>query len=492
MDSFDRLGGLRGRLPPWCFPLLAACGTALISAAIYLAGDGASAAAMLYLWVAVYSFAVLGERQALLQLVLIAAAYGGVLLARDPPGAPLATWLATVGTLAATGAVIRLVRGRTAQLIADLADAARTDPLTGLLNRRGFEERFDMELERARRTARPLSVVMGDIDRFKDLNDRLGHLAGDRALERLSAVVDTERRRIDVVARIGGEEFALIAPETDEHGAYVLAERLRTGVRDAFADEPQPLTLSFGVAAFPRDGATRNELLAAGDRALYVAKQLGRDCSVIYSAEVAGTLEAAASREVAQRDAYLATMLVLAEALDLRETGSAKHCRRVGRFAETTARELGLPEEVAERVRIGGVLRDVGKLGVPDSVLHKPGPLSSDEWGEMRRHPEIGARIVTGAAGEDIPDWVLAHHERPDGRGYPRGLTGDAIPLEARILAVAEAYEAMTTDRAYRQALSPEAANEELRHGAGSQFDGAVVEAFLGGLARSASAPAAR
>jgi HD-GYP domain-containing protein (c-di-GMP phosphodiesterase class II) len=160
----------------------------------------------------------------------------------------------------------------------------------------------------------------------------------------------------------------------------------------------------------------------------------------------------------------------------------------VGRYAEEIARALGLPGERVERIRAAGVLHDIGKLGVADAVLQKPGPLTDDEWADMRRHPELGARILDHANLRDISGWVLAHHERLDGRGYPHGLAGEAIPLEARVLAVADAYEAMTADRPYRAGLGHDAAQAELRACAGSQFDARVVEAFLGMLARPARA----
>ena len=172
-------------------------------------------------------------------------------------------------------------------------------------------------------------------------------------------------------------------------------------------------------------------------------------------------------------------MIALAETLDVRDAGTAKHSQMVGRLAELTARELGLPLETVERVRLAGILHDVGKVGVPDSVLKKPGPLTEDEWTLMRKHPEIAARILEGADMDDIREWVLAHQERPDGEGYPRGLKGDEIPVEARILAVADAYEAMVSERVYRPALTQEAAQLELLQCSGSQFDPVVVRAFL-------------
>ena len=175
--------------------------------------------------------------------------------------------------------------------------------------------------------------------------------------------------------------------------------------------------------------------------------------------------------------------MLLAETLDLRDVGTARHSQTVGRYAECIARELGLADDRVERIRAAGVLHDIGKLGVADAVLKKPGPLTDEEWVEMRRHPELGARILDHANLRDISGWVRAHHERIDGLGYPRGSAGDAIPLEARILAVADAYEAMTADRAYRAAMSHGEAQAELRAGSGTQFDPQVVEAFLAVLA---------
>jgi len=199
---------------------------------------------------------------------------------------------------------------------------------------------------------------------------------------------------------------------------------------------------------------------------------------VIYSDQI-DALPAESVDPLNRSAMHVATIISLAEALDLRDAGTADHSQTVGRYSELTARELGLDPRRAGRVRLAGVLHDVGKVGLPDSVLRKPGPLTDEEWAEMRRHPEIGARILSGGEFDDIRPWVLAHHERPDGEGYPVGLAGDEIPLEARIVAVADAYEAMTADRVYRPALGAEVAREELLRCAGTQFDERVVDAFL-------------
>lgn len=175
----------------------------------------------------------------------------------------------------------------------------------------------------------------------------------------------------------------------------------------------------------------------------------------------------------------LGSLLSLAEALDVRDSGNSAHCHRVGRFAELMARELGLPPSAVERVRIAGVLHDVGRVGVPDVVLLKEGSLTDADWSWVRSHPEIGARMLETTDFDDIREWIRYHHERPDGTGYPEGKSSADLPLEAAILGVADAYEAMTADRPHRPALDSERAAEELRNGAGQQFDERVVDAFL-------------
>ena len=369
---------------------------------------------------------------------------------------------------------------RIAGLRARIADATRTDSLTGLLNRRALEEMLDMELERATRAGRPLSVIVGDLDSFSAVNERQGHAAGDLALQLVAGDCLKWKRRIDQVARIGGEEFALLLPETDERGAFIVAERLRRATHRTFADAAVPVTISFGVATSPLHGADAVGLLRAADRAVAAAKELGSDRTVIYSDEVARTL----AQPGVQGDGQLqlATVIALAEALDIRDTGTGQHSHTVGRYAEMMARELGFDEEHVERVRLAGVLHDIGKIGISDRVLTKPGPLDADEWQEMFTHPEIAARLLTRPEFDDLRGWILAHHERPDGAGYPYGLSGDEIPLEARILAVADAFEAMTADRVYRPSLGAETARTELKAGSGSQFDAQVVTAFVRAL----------
>jgi diguanylate cyclase (GGDEF)-like protein len=398
----------------------------------------------------------------------------------------LSSILVLGGVLVLIG-VILLQRRQIARLSTRLSAAARTDPLTGLLTRQAFEELLDSELERSRRTGRPLSVVVGDLDGLGELNGRLGVPAGDRVLQLLARDMLKWKRRIDSAGRIGGEEFALLLPETDERGAFLVAERLRRATHRTFGDDSLPSTVSFGVASYPEHGDRRDLLMSFATHAMGAAKDLGKDRSVVYSAEVSRMLASVGGPEGAELQ--LATVIGLAEALDIRDAGAVGHSQTVGRYAELMAIELGLPADRVERVRLAGVLHDVGKIGVSDRVIAKPGPLDADEWREMRTHPEIGARLLAHPEFDDLRAWVHSHHERPDGRGYPLGLAGDAIPLEASILAVADAYEAMTADRAYRASMGETAARAELEAGAGTQFDARVVRALLAALEprRSAS-----
>jgi putative nucleotidyltransferase with HDIG domain len=292
-------------------------------------------------------------------------------------------------------------------------------------------------------------------------------------------VLDNAARRIDTTARVGGEEFALLLPETSSDGAWRLAERIRLEVAEAFVSERVQLTVSFGIACYADQGETREQLLRAADQALYAAKELGRNRTVIHSPEVASILVGAAGRRDAQSQGHVATMLSLAEALDIRDSGTATHAHTVGRYAEGVAVRLGMPAARVERIRLAGILHDIGKIGVPDSILRKPGALDEHEWAVMRKHAETGARILESGSLEDVRGWVLAHHERPDGTGYPYGLPGDRIAVEASILAVADAYEAMTSDRVYRARLQSAAAREQLIQGSGSQFEPSVVTALL-------------
>src|SRR3954447_25527019 len=471
------------RLSQRLIPAILVFGTALVTAAVWFDGNADSAYALLYIWIGLEAFYFLDRWHAALQLALASGAYAGVLVLIGEGQVPEQRWLLTVGTALVAGLLVHQLRDHIDRLLVRMSGAAGTDPLTGLMNRRAFEEMFEIELTRARRHGRPLSVLIGDVDSFHKLNDELGSEAGDAVLALIARDLGKWKRRSDLAARTGGEEFALLLPETDERGAFLVAERLRRAVARRLLDHGVPLSMSFGLATHPSHGDTAEEVVRSADHALSAAKELGKDRTVIYSPEVA-RLAAAQDPADAQAHMQLATVVGLAEALDIPEAGSPSHAQTVGDYARMTAEELGLEIERCERVRLAGLLHDVGWIGLPDEIQSKPGPLSADEWKEVRTHPEVAARLLARPELGDLRSWIGAHHERPDGKGYPRGIKSDEIPIEARILAVADAFEAMTNERAYRPALSDQEAHDELRAGAGTQFDGHVVEAFLLALGR--------
>jgi diguanylate cyclase (GGDEF)-like protein/putative nucleotidyltransferase with HDIG domain len=368
-----------------------------------------------------------------------------------------------------------------------LRHLATHDPLTGLRNRRDLSAQIDGRIKSA---GGPVSVLLSDLDHFKRINDVRGHEVGDRTLARLGGLLRDLVRSHELAVRLGGEEFALVIRAGPEEG-LAAAERLRTATRHLFEPELPELTVSVGVATSGRDGDDAAALLSAADKALYAAKRLGRDRCLAYDPELVARVMAAGDRRGAPRGDLLAPVLLLAETLDLRDPSTARHSQTVGRYAEQLARALDWPPERVERMRIAGLLHDVGKVGVPDAILGKPGPLDAAERALMRRHCELGAQLVEGAGMPDVAGWVLRHHERADGSGYPGGRRGDDVPTEARILAVADAYEAMTADRPYREALGAAEAQEELRRGAASgQFDPGLVAAFLDVVGAARSAPA--
>jgi GGDEF domain-containing protein len=344
---------------------------------------------------------------------------------------------------------------------------------------RPFDRALELEVERAKRGSRRLSLLLGEL-----AGGQNGKGSTPRELlERVGGVFLEQKRQIDVFSAIDSKRFVLILPETGESGALAVAERLRVAVAAAFRDHGDAPVLSFGVASFGRHGRSASALLTAAERALRVAQELEQKGSLIDPAEIAAAM-ASVMREGTETQGRLETALALAETVDIRDRGVAGHSHVVGRYAALIAREFGLSDEQIERVRLAGVLHDVGKVGVSRTVLQKPGRLTDQEWKAVREHSEIGASLLDAPDLRDISAWVVQHHERPDGRGYPDGMRGNEIALEARIVAVADAYEAMTSDRVHRPAMSHDEARAELARCAGTQFDGRVVDAFIRVLQR--------
>jgi len=357
---------------------------------------------------------------------------------------------------------------------------ATTDPLTGLPNHRALVDLIDKEIERSRRYERPCSLLFLDLDHFKALNDTCGHSAGDQALQEFGTVLQTALRQIDTVGRWGGEEFVVLLPEMDTEMALIVGERLRSTVAEHLfqAGGGLYLTCSAGAATYPSDTQHRSELLEAADRAMYAAKQLGRNQVFAFADPIVKTLETegAGSRE---EIILQGTVEALAGLVEVRDAYTGQHTEGVVLLAKLLAKEMHLDAAEERVLTLVARLRDIGKVAVPDAILQKLGRLTKDEWVKMRMHPVIGAEVTS-----HVPTLRMAspgirgHHERWDGKGYPDGLAGENIPLAARIVAVADAYRTMLTERCFRPAFSASEAMEELKRCAGSQFDPVVVQAL--------------
>lgn len=400
----------------------------------------------------------------------------------------IARGLANLATLGLANARLHAQTLKSLQTAERLAD---TDELTGLPNRRALERRLE-ELP-VGADVRSLSVLVLDLDNFKQINDEHGHATGDDCLRAVARTIEASMREQDFAGRLGGEEFLVVLPDTGSKAAWLVAERLRARIGELPMPGGSPLTGSLGIASLPMHAASVGELVRAADSAMYEAKSIGRNRSVVFNPQGALAAKEITRRAQASHDGYVGSVLALAAAIDARDPSTHAHSARVGAYAAAIASRIGMDADRVEEVRIAGLLHDVGKVGVSDAVLFKAGSLTDAEWGEMRRHPEIGANLLVHPDLAEVRDWVLHHHERPDGTGYPHGAAAVQIAPEALILGIADAYEAMTADRPYRPALSQERARAELIAGRGSQFDERLVDAFLGILDEDAvGAPPAR
>jgi diguanylate cyclase (GGDEF)-like protein/putative nucleotidyltransferase with HDIG domain len=326
-----------------------------------------------------------------------------------------------------------------------------------------------------------------DVDDFKRVNDRFGHPAGDRVLERIA----TRLRQTGEAFRLGGDEFALLLPGYDEHAAMTAAASVVERISALQVDQIGTVTVSAGVATAPVHAAERDELIRLADSALYWAKEYGKNRVRGYRPDVIELAELKRLASGPDRAARFRAAASLARAVDARDVYTGSHSQRVAELAARTARRLGLPEEEVELTRLAASLHDLGKLAIPEEILRKPGPLTEPERIVLERHPQIGFRMLESLGVDPVADWVLHHHERWDGSGYPDGLPGEQIPLGARIIFVADAYDAMTSERVYRRRVSSEQAVAELQRCARSQFDPEIVDAFAAELAVEAPARAA-
>ncbi|MBP2472497.1 diguanylate cyclase (GGDEF)-like protein [Crossiella equi] len=370
-----------------------------------------------------------------------------------------------------------LTIARLAGLVATQRRLAITDMLTGLYTRRFFEAHLPLEIARAKRGEGHLAVFIVDVDHFKSINDRYGHPAGDSVLVEIAQRLRGTARAGDVVARYGGEEFALLVPDAAPSELPAIAERLRHCVASSpitvGADSWIAVTVSVGTASYPMHGEEPSALVAVADRALYAAKEQGRDRIVV------GRIPESAPGRVADHTAMVDYLRHVADEVDAQLAGQ-EHSRAISRWAREVAEEMSLGPEAAHQAGLGGRLHDIGKIVLPTEVLTKPGRLDEAEWALMRQHPDHGYRLAAMVPDfTSIAEIIRQHHERYDGTGYPRGLAGDAIRVEARIVAVCDAWAAMLSDRPYQRSLGEKHAVAELRACSGSQFDPAVVDAFL-------------
>ncbi len=365
-----------------------------------------------------------------------------------------------------------------AQLLERTRELSVTDELTELYNRRHFYQALEAEIDRAQRYGHSFCLAMIDLDSFKEYNDRFGHLNGDAVLRSLARMLKSSLRKSDMAFRYGGDEFTIILPVTEAYRARKIVDRVRLKWLEAPKSDSlvleTPIGFSAGIAQFPQDAGTADGLVFLADTALYHSKRQGGYKSSLVSDLGAVTLGVLDS-------AMLDHVYALAATVDARDPFTYGHSERVAHISETIGKTIGLSMDELVKLHAAALLHDIGKVGVPDSILTKPGRLTKDEWRVMERHPVEGARIV-GHVTElaALVPMIRHHHEWYDGTGYPDRLKGEDIPLGARIISIADAYDTMTTQRPYRDTVSEEEALDELRRCCGTQFDLELVESFCG------------
>jgi diguanylate cyclase (GGDEF)-like protein/putative nucleotidyltransferase with HDIG domain len=363
-------------------------------------------------------------------------------------------------------------RQRIAALEAALSEREGSDPITGLPDLRRFRAQVDIEVQRARRHGRPLVAALVDIDGFRQVNAAHGYAVGDQTLAATATVLRSHTRVHDLVCRTGGDEFALLMPETEMDGAEACLERILLELEATGVGPLHCISMSAGLASFDRTQGAAQLLAVAGD-ALSGARagggsRIGR-----------GSSKPAEVVDERQRDAVAGLAVALLE----RDRYTGEHSEFVVELAAAVGRTIGLADDEIDRVRAAALLHDIGKVAIPDEILNKPGGLTDDEWKLMKDHTVIGERILRAIPGLGGVARIVRHeHERWDGGGYPDGIAGEEIPIGSRIILACDAFHAMTSDRPYRAAMPHEEAVGELIKHAGSQFDPDVIQALVGEL----------
>lgn len=388
---------------------------------------------------------------------------------------------------------------------------ANTDTLTGLYTHRGFQEVLKAELKKAEENDSNLSIIMLDVNNISKINRELGHAKGDEVIKLLAEKVKQNIRSTDKAGRYGGDEIAIILPDTNTPDAKYLAEYITYCLSCCFVDDVGPVKVSVGIATYPECSRDQEKLLILAEQAMYISQAKGykEGMSAIISSSdfnfwdddaLNSFAEVVAKRhsqlgidfneelihkfnneQIVSHNHLMELANSLASAIDAKDPYTKGHSTSVSRYSEALARAVNLPEEEVQRIKLGALLHDVGKIGIPENVLKKPGKLEGDEWEIMKQHPVIGAEKVLkpNEALRDLIPIVKYHHEHIDGSGYPDHLKGDEIPLAARIVAVADTYHALISDRPYRKGMSVEKACEILKEGAGKLWDADLVRQFI-------------
>ena len=368
------------------------------------------------------------------------------------------------------------------QLYAKAEKKARIDELTSLLNRRSLDEMIDSEISRHSRYGGAFSLAILDLDSFKTFNDTYGHLAGDGLLQDVSRNIKSAIRNSDYAFRYGGDEFAILLPQTTIDAALQVVERVRKKIAEGIHSDKIPITASIGLASWPDDGISHTDIIAAADVTLYRAKRNGGNQSLCASGPL-DLLEAENKNtdiEKSFNEKFTGIIRAFSDLVDSRSYYTHNHSKRVKDYAIALAKELKLSPEEMTQIEICAWLHDIGKVAMNGELLNKPGKLSPEEWQTMKHHPQTGFEII-----RNIPQLapcvgaVLHHHEWFDGTGYPDGQKGEEIPMEARLLAIADAFATMTSDRSYSETRTHEIALEEIKRCSGTQFDPYMAQQFV-------------
>jgi len=387
-----------------------------------------------------------------------------------------------------------------------------TDNLTLLYNHRGFQEQLTDELLRAETSKQPLSVIMLDICNITKINRDLGHAKGDEVIKLVAENIRKNVREGDISARYGGDELAVILPNTNVEQAKYIAEYITYALSCFYIDDVGPVKVAVGISSYPDCANNKEKLLILAEQAMYISKAKGYkdgmsaiissadfnfwdDVAIKSYTEVLGKRHAQlgvnfedellakfnSDHETLSANRLFEIATSLAGAIDAKDPYTKDHSTSVSRYAEALARAINLPEPEVERIKLGALLHDVGKIGIPENILQKQGSLSDEEWKIMKQHPVIGAEkvLMPNASLRDLIPIVKYHHERVDGKGYPEGLKNDEIPLGAKIVSIADTYHALTSDRPYRKGLSIDKALSILEEGSGTQWDTDLLRTFI-------------